>query len=139
MATILIVEDDGLIACHLAGILRRAGHIPIIALDVRAALLEVATPPDLILLDLGLPGLPGEEFLRCLRGWPETAGIPVLITTGRKDAAIRLQAADGAGLTTTLLKPVRDDQLREAVVTALRACETRGVRPLDYTNIAAGR
>jgi DNA-binding response OmpR family regulator len=139
MATILIVEDDGLIACHAAGILRRAGHMPIIALNVRAALLEGATPPDLVLLELGLPDMPGEEFLRWLRARPETAALPVLLTTGRDDLAACVQAADSSGLTTTLLKPLRDDQLRDAVATALSVCGAREVRPLDYTSIAAGR
>ncbi|MEK7204982.1 MAG: response regulator, partial [candidate division NC10 bacterium] len=93
MATILIVEDDGLVARHMARILRGAGHTPILASDGRSALLEASDRPDLVLLDLGLPDVPGEELLRHLKKRPETAGIPVIVVTGKTEAAAQLKAA----------------------------------------------
>src|SRR3990172_2193614 len=115
MAAILIVEDDGLVAGHVARTLRQAGHTPILASDARSALQEAADRPDIILLDLGLPDLPGEELLRRLKSRPETAKIPVLVITGRKEAAAQLRKTEKGNVADILLKPVSSAQLREAV------------------------
>ena len=119
MATILIVEDDGLVARDMARMLRGAGHSPILASNGRSALVEVAERPDLVLLDLGLPDVPGEELLRHLKNRPETAGIPVLVVTGKTEAAAQLRAAAKEIVADILLKPVSGSQLCQAVDTAL--------------------
>ncbi len=119
MASVLIVEDDWLVARHLARTVRDVGHTPTIAPDARSALLEVADRPDLVLLDLGLPDLPGEELLPRLRGRPGTAQTPVLVITGKKEAGARLKASRNQGVTGVLLKPVSAAQLRQAVDAAL--------------------
>jgi CheY-like chemotaxis protein len=119
MATILIVEDDGLVARQMARILRGAGHTPILASDGRSALQEVADRPDMVLLDLGLPDLPGEELLRHLKKRPETAGIPVIVITGRTEAAAQLRATAQEIVTDILLKPVSGSQLCQVVDAAL--------------------
>jgi CheY-like chemotaxis protein len=119
MATILIVEDDGLVARHMARILRGAGHTPILASDGRSALLEASDRPDLVLLDLGLPDVPGEELLRHLKKRPETAGIPVIVVTGKTEAAAQLKTTSKEIVSDILLKPVSGSQLCQAVDTAL--------------------
>lgn len=119
MASVLIVEDDWLVARHLAKALRDVGHTPTIAPDAHSALQEVADRPDLVLLDLGLPDLPGEELLPQLRGRPETMQTPVLVITGKKEAAARLKASGDHGVADVLLKPVSGAQLRQAVDAAL--------------------
>ncbi len=119
MAAILIVEDDGLVAGQMARTLRQAGHTPILAHDGCTALQEVISRPDAILLDLGLPDLPGEELLRRLKSQPETAHIPVLVITGKKEAAAQLKKTEGGSIADILLKPVSGAQLREVVDTAL--------------------
>ncbi len=119
MAALLFVEDDGLVAGQMARTLRQDGHTPILAHDARSALLEVIGRPDAILLDLGLPDLPGEELLRRLRSQPETAQIPVLVITGKKEAAAHLREAAKGSVVDTLLKPVSGAQLCEVVDAAL--------------------
>ncbi len=136
MAAILIVEDDGLVAGHVARTLRQAGHTPILASDARSALQEAADRPDIILLDLGLPDLPGEELLRRLKSRPETAKIPVLIITGRKEAAAQLRKTGKGSVADILLKPVSGVQLREAVNTALA---TQGELDADSLRLARQR
>jgi CheY-like chemotaxis protein len=127
VATILIVEDDGLVARQAARALRQTGHTPVLAHDGRTALEEVLSHPDLILLDLGLPDLPGEEVLRRLGTQPRTAQIPVLVITGRRDAAARLWETH-VKFADILLKPVSDSRLRQAVAGAL---ETPAVQETD--------
>lgn len=119
MAAILIVEDDGLVAGHLARILRQAGHTPILAPDARSALQEARDRPDAILLDLGLPDLPGEELLWRLQSTPETSRIPVLVITGKREAAAHLRGSAKGSVADILLKPVSGAQLREVLETAL--------------------
>ncbi len=119
MASVLIVEDDWLVARHLARTVRDVGHTPTIAPDARSALQEVVDRPDLVLLDLGLPDLPGEELLPQLRGRSETMQTPVLVITGKKEAAARLKASGDHGVADVMLKPVSAAQLRQAVDAAL--------------------
>lgn len=119
MASVLIVEDDGLVASQMARTLREAGHLPLRAPDGRTGLEEAGGLPDLILLDLGLPDLAGEEVLRRLRGQPRTANIPILVVTGKTEAAARLQGAEEIGIARILLKPVSRIALRQAVEGAL--------------------
>jgi hypothetical protein len=75
----------------------------------------------MILLDLGLPDLSGEDLLRQLRQMPETAQAPVLIVSGRRERADRLRKERPADVAGILLKPVGATQLCQAVRTALRA------------------
>ncbi len=119
MAAILIVEDDELVAGHVARTVRQAGHRPILASDARSALQEAEGGPDIILLDLGRPDLAGEELLQRLKGRRETAHIPVLVLTGNREAAPRLRGSGKGGVADILLTPVSGAELLQAVETAL--------------------
>lgn len=78
---ILIVEDDPRISDLLAEALEREGYRVVRAWSgTEAALVLKGSRPDLILLDLTLPGLTGEELL------PALAGIPVIVVSARADA-----------------------------------------------------
>jgi len=83
MATVLVVDDEESMAWAVTYWLRTAGHTPIVAATGAAALQAAGAHPDLILLDLGLPDLPGAEVLRRLKAQPETARIPVVIVSGQ--------------------------------------------------------
>jgi len=120
VATILIMEDDGLITRHMARMLRDAGHTPALASDGRSALREAAERPDVVLLDLGLPDLPGEAVFKQLKSRPDTGQIPILIVTGRTEAARHLRESS-KGWAGILLKPVSSVQLRQGVDAALAA------------------
>jgi DNA-binding response OmpR family regulator len=119
MATMLIVEDDGLVAARMARILREAGHAPILAPDSRAALQKLAEHPDLVLLDLDLPDLPGEEFLRRLKSRQETAQIPVVVIAGQQQATTRFLGSEIGGVAAILVKPASGFRLRQTVARAL--------------------
>jgi DNA-binding response OmpR family regulator len=117
MADILIVEDNQALSRAFALGLEHHGHLVRVAADEpeMRRQLEVRHP-DLLLLDVGLPGVDGVEILRELREEPETAGIRVAIISNYTDRnlihrALRLDALDyieKASMTPTLLA----DQVR---------------------------
>jgi DNA-binding response OmpR family regulator len=115
MARILIVENDRVVAMWMARILREAGHTPILAPDAHAAFQELVDRPDLVLLALGLPDLPGGAFLRHLRSQAETAQIPVVVLTGHRKAPTRLRDSEIDGVAAILVKPTSGSQLRQVV------------------------
>jgi DNA-binding response OmpR family regulator len=141
MARILIVDDDESLAAVLAHYFRRAGHTPLPAPTGHAALLAARAHPDVILLDLGLPDISGDEVLRRLKRDPYTAQIPVVIVSGEPDAADRVPRGGGTGAFAILQKPVGGAELCAVVDLVLvgRGSETAdahgtgfaGTLPLD--------
>jgi len=113
MAAILIVEEDEVLARQMARTLRATGHFPIHASDAHSALREAQDLPDVILLDLELSDLAGEELLARIQSQPDTVCTPVLAITWRKEAAAHLR--ETSGVADVLLKPVSGVHLREAV------------------------
>ncbi len=111
MARVLIVEDEESFARILTHALRAAGHTPLPAPTGHAALLAARAHPDLILLDLGLPDIPGDEVLRRLKREPETAQIPVVVVSGEPDAASRVPRNGAAGAVAILQKPLLGSEL----------------------------
>ena len=80
---ILVVDDEEAIREVLAQYLRRAGFVVLEAADGPSALrIASATPPDLLILDLMLPGMDGLEVCRKLR---ETLAAPILMLTARSE------------------------------------------------------
>src|SRR5690349_19162050 len=86
-AQILIVEDDYFISDILVDDLSARGYAVEVAGNARmlGRLMETH-PPDLILLDITLPGMDGGEIGHLLRVNPETAGIPVLVVSADRRA-----------------------------------------------------
>ena len=86
MAPILCVDDDGNILEALSELLESAGYAVLLARTGYDALaLAVSRKPSLILLDLVLPDIPGEEVCHGLRTHAPTAGIPVIMLTVKGD------------------------------------------------------
>jgi CheY-like chemotaxis protein len=84
--TILLVEDDPLTAnMYQVGLSTMVGYRVVLARTGDEALSEMhsASPPSLIILDLGLPGADGLEVLQAARAWPATARVPVIILSNR--------------------------------------------------------
>jgi two-component system cell cycle response regulator DivK len=103
---ILIVEDNERNLKLLRDVLEYAGY------DVRVArtaedgiTLAVKEPPDLVLMDLQLPGIDGVEALRRLRDSPRTADIPVVAVTAQAMKQDRERALD-AGFDGYVEKPI---------------------------------
>jgi putative two-component system response regulator len=104
---VLVVDDDPALASYLARLLAMDGHQVTVAHTGADALARVAVhPPDLVLLDLGLPGLGGIEVCRRLKANPTTRLIPVLVLTGEDPATARLGAWE-AGADEYLTTPAR--------------------------------
>lgn len=102
---ILVVEDERDLAEMLSYNLTRAGYHPTVAHDGQRALqLAQATPPDCVILDLMLPGVPGLEVARVLRETPSTTSIPILMLTARAEEADEL-AGLAAGADDYVTKP----------------------------------
>ncbi len=77
-------------------------------------------PPELILLDIRMPGMDGFEVMSQLQANETTRGIPVIFLTGESDSEVRQRARDmgAAGFVT---KPIDGDILRQTVVAAFSA------------------
>src|SRR5689334_4641750 len=79
---ILIVEDDGDIAALIAHYLEKSGYTAETLADGGKALARAReSAPDLVILDLMLPGLNGLEVCRALRGNDKTMGLPIIMLT----------------------------------------------------------
>jgi putative two-component system response regulator len=104
---VLIVDDNPMVANLLEQVLRSEGNDVAVAADGLEALTAVARcAPDLILLDLDLPGLHGYEVCRRLKANPATRLIPVVIITARCESGDRVDAWD-LGADDFLTKPFR--------------------------------
>jgi two-component system KDP operon response regulator KdpE len=115
----LVVDDDRALARALAINLKARGYQVDVALTGREALsLAAAHPPDVVVLDLGLPDLDGIEVLTGLRGW---TSVPVLVLSAREDQREKVAALD-AGADDYVTKPFGMDEL----LARLRAAVRRG-------------
>jgi diguanylate cyclase len=122
-ARILIVDDGPDNRELLQIMLRWEGFATQMAGSGEEALASVAAqPPDLMLLDLGLPGMSGWEVTSQMHGNPATRDIPVLIISGRGDDATRMGVMN-AGAVDFILKPVGRADLCERVRRSL--CQAR--------------
>jgi two-component system phosphate regulon response regulator PhoB len=83
---IVIVEDERDMADLVATRLRREGHKVDVAHDGAEGLERILSqPPDLVLLDIMLPGMSGTDVARALRDDPRTAGLPIIMLTAKSE------------------------------------------------------
>jgi signal transduction histidine kinase/DNA-binding response OmpR family regulator len=112
---VLIVDDDRDAAEMLAEALKGAGHEVRQEHDGMAALLAAAQfQPDVVLLDLGLPGMDGIEVARRLRTYPQLAGVRIVALTGFGQGSDRKRSA-AVGIESHLVKPVDVDTVMKAI------------------------
>lgn len=108
MSRILVVDDEPQLVRALRITLTARGHQVRTAPDGRQALVEASThPPDVVILDLGLPDLDGVEVIHGLRGW-STA--PIIVLSGRAESSDKVRALD-AGADDYVTKPFGMDEL----------------------------
>ena len=94
---VLIVEDSRFLRISNERALQRAGYEVITAADSEEGLrLALERKPDLVILDLMLPKLPGYEVLRELRKRPETAKIPIMVVSSLPQSNDRKLLEQGA-------------------------------------------
>jgi signal transduction histidine kinase len=120
MARVLVVDDDPAVRETLADVLALAGHEVLLASDGPKALAEAGrSDPDVILLDVMMPGMSGLEVLACLRAEERFEGVPVILVTALADARDRV-AGLAAGADDYLAKPFDTAELIARVQTAVR-------------------
>jgi two-component system KDP operon response regulator KdpE len=111
MKKILIVDDDRDLVLALSIRLIASGYGVLSASDGAGAILAAAKgSPDLILLDIGIPGGNGIIVLNLLKDSPETASIPVVVLTGRNLAKVQDQILE-LGPVAFVQKPMATDEL----------------------------
>jgi CheY-like chemotaxis protein len=128
---ILIVDDCATSRMLEGFILRRGGYEILSASDGDEALkLAVDAAPDIVLLDLKMPGVDGLEVLKQFKRWACTREIPVIVVTSSGDPDARAEAAQ-SGCDGFLTKPVDAQALLRAVeeTSARRACAPRLSKP----------
>jgi signal transduction histidine kinase/DNA-binding response OmpR family regulator len=112
---VLVVDDDRDAAEMLAQALEGAGHEVRQEHDGMSALVAAAQfQPDVVLLDLGLPGMDGIEVARRLRGYPQLAQVRIVALTGFGQGSDRKRSA-AVGIESHLVKPVDVDTVIEAI------------------------
>lgn len=125
VAVLLLVEDDHLIRTALTRALTGRGHVVTSEPAGMPGLERVLRdPPDLVVLDLGLPDLDGIAFLRMLR---PVSDVPVIVATARDDDPSTVAALD-AGADDYVIKPFSAEQLDARVRAVLR--RSRGEEPV---------
>jgi two-component system KDP operon response regulator KdpE len=125
---VLVVDDEPPIRKLLRMGLSVHGYHVIEATNGKNALELLGKAPDIIILDLGLPDIPGHELLRMIRGRSEA--VPVIVLSSRGDEAGKVQALD-LGADDYVTKPFGMDELLARMRAALRhQLQSHGERPV---------
>src|SRR6185503_19260972 len=113
--TVLIIEDEKLIIVSTQMVLEAAGFRVESAMNGEEGITRArGIKPDLVLLDIMMPGIDGWETLTRLKRDPETSGIPVIIFTAREHARGHQKSAE-MGAAGYFRKPFEPDELIELV------------------------
>jgi len=113
MPKILLVEDNEMNRDMLSRRLQRNGHNVVIAVDGEEGIaMAKSDAPDLILMDISLPGIDGLEAVRRIKATPETASIPIIALTAHALSGDREKALD-AGCDDYDVKPIKLPRLLE--------------------------
>lgn len=112
---VLVVDDDRTMADALAAMIRVLGHTVGLAYGPRMAMQQLnEVIPDVIFLDINMPGVDGVEVLRYLRRDPYTRNVPVIIVSAN-DTAEDKQKALEAGADYYVVKPPTIDGIDKAL------------------------
>jgi DNA-binding response OmpR family regulator len=125
---VFVVDDDPAMVEAVMAVLAHDGFDVDGESDAAAALRRVLRePPELLVLDVNMPGLTGWEICDILRRQPVTADLPVLFLTGRGEVADRITAMQVGG-SDHLTKPFRAEDLRERVRALTGRAAEKGTR-----------
>jgi DNA-binding response OmpR family regulator len=118
---IMVVEDEIDVANLVKHALERGGDANVEIVGSGAAALQSVskTPPDLLILDLNLPGLDGTEVCRILRSRPGSSQLPIIMLTARTDESDRVLGLD-LGADDYVTKPFSPRELAARVRAVLR-------------------
>lgn len=128
--SIFVIEDDRSLAAMLEVILSSEGYTVEYASDGEVAFRRVIqSPPDMILLDISLPGIDGFEFIRRLRAEPKTMHVPIIVLTGKTDLTDKLRAFQLL-VHDFVTKPFNSDELLARIQTHLHHSRAALLSPL---------
>jgi two-component system, OmpR family, KDP operon response regulator KdpE len=132
MTRILVVDDDPQILRALRINFNARGYDVDVAADGAAALQTAAErPPELVVLDLGLPDLDGVDVIRGLRGW---TAVPIIVLSGRVGSSDKVAAFD-AGADDYVTKPFGIEEL----LARIRAVTRRSTTNATESSVTVGR
>ncbi|WP_427887654.1 response regulator [Kribbella sp. GL6] len=127
MTRVLVVDDEPQIVRALQINLKARGYEVHLAGTGTAALKVAAQhPPELVILDLGLPDFDGVDVIRGLRGWTDA---PILVLSGRTDQTDKVEALD-AGADDYVTKPFGIDELLARMRAVLRRSNIAQDQPM---------
>jgi two-component system KDP operon response regulator KdpE len=134
MSRVLVVDDELPMRRTLDIGLRAGGYdVTLAATGEEALEMAAREEPDVVILDLGLPGIDGIQVARGLRGW---SAVPIIVLSARGAEAVKVAALD-AGADDYVTKPFGMDELLARLRAALRranpAFDVTTVRTPDFT------
>jgi two-component system KDP operon response regulator KdpE len=131
MSRVLVVEDEPQMQRALTTNLRARGYeVDEAASGEEALALAASRHPDVVILDLGLPGIDGIDVVHGLRGWTT---VPILVLSAREDEASKVEALDG-GADDYVTKPFGMDELLARLRAALRRATPAEEEPMVSTD-----
>ncbi|HEU5249492.1 MAG TPA: response regulator transcription factor [Thermoanaerobaculia bacterium] len=120
MKRVVVVDDEPSVGAAVRDLLEPEGYAVDAPLDPEAALPElIRSAPDLVILDVNMPGMSGWELCSLLRRQSATRTVPVLFLTGRQEVRDRITAMQVGG-SDYLAKPFGADELRRKVRSLLK-------------------
>ncbi len=125
MTTVLVVDDEALIAMALEAELEDAGYGVVTAANGRQALerLAEAPRPEIVLLDMMMPVMNGPAMLAAMAADPELRGVPVIVLSSLPEEAVRDRAG---GVAAILRKPYTAEQVLDAIARVLGEARKAG-------------
>ena len=137
---VLVVDDEPAMVGAISALVGRAGHRVVTAYDGNSALRRFEEErPDLVLLDLAMPGLDGVEVCRAIRRIAQT---PIIVLTGESDERAKVEALD-TGADDYVVKPFGKQELLARIRAVIRRhgtdSEPRGVGELKLGPIVLDR
>jgi two-component system KDP operon response regulator KdpE len=128
---VLVVDDEATLLRALTINLRARGYDVVTATTARDALRAAAArPPDVVILDLGLPDMDGVEVIAGLRGW---TAVPIVVLSARDSEREKVAALD-AGADDYVVKPFGMDEF----LARLRAAVRRAAPVAEQASVVAG-
>jgi DNA-binding response OmpR family regulator len=137
---VLVVDDEPAMVGAISALVGRAGHRVVTAYDGNTALRRFEEErPDLVLLDLAMPGLDGVEVCRAIRRISQT---PIIVLTGESDERAKVEALD-TGADDYVVKPFGKQELLARIRAVIRRhgtdSEPRGAGELHWGPITLDR
>lgn len=113
---VLIADDDKILDAALSAVFRKRGWQTIVAFDAMQALMfaKQSPMPDIVLLDIGMPGGSGLMTLERIKSASLTESIPVVVVSGSEDPELP-EKVKGMGAIGFVKKPVDPEALAQAI------------------------